>query len=437
MKKILLFVLIFNLIFLNSAFSYCINVDFFNRFNDTYLEKYIELALLNNHELKQANYKVEQYRNEIKTQFSKELPELSVSSNYLGAHFPKNDYNFFLRQNSYILPLRASYEPDLLLKNRDKTKLQKKIYYSKLANQKGVYISLLTDVASAYVNILLMDYLINNQKKIIQNQLLKTTYETQKFKFGIINQTDLNETIEKLKNEEMIFEGLEKNLKTTLYNFSVLIGESPENFSEIKRGKIETFDYQKEFPKEINSSIIWQRPDIEEIENELKASKIDITIAKKEFFPNFNITGFLVFDTAGGGNFFSWNSSFAYLLAGLTQDVFKGGYKIANLKIKKARFQELMEKYKQTDLIAIKEINNALNIIDKDTINQNLSKEKLELEKNNLKNASKRLQKGTISKYDFLENKITLKEKERIFISAKAMRLIDYFTLYKAVGGAI
>lgn len=437
MKKILLFVLIFNLIFLNSAFSYCINVDFFNRFNDTYLEKYIELALLNNHELKQANYKVEQYRNEIKTQFSKELPELSVSSNYLGAHFPKNDYNFFLRQNSYILPLRVSYEPDLLLKNRDKTKLQKKIYYSKLANQKGVYISLLTDVASAYVNILLMDYLINNQKKIIQNQLLKTTYETQKFKFGVINQTDLNETIEKLKNEEMIFEGLEKNLKTTLYNFSVLIGESPENFSEIKRGKIETFDYQKEFPKEINSSIIWQRPDIEEIENELKASKIDITIAKKEFFPNFNITGFLVFDTAGGGNFFSWNSSFAYLLAGLTQDVFKGGYKIANLKIKKARFQELMEKYKQTDLIAIKEINNALNIIDKDTINQNLSKEKLELEKNNLKNASKRLQKGTISKYDFLENKITLKEKERIFISAKAMRLIDYFTLYKAVGGAI
>lgn len=437
MKKILLFVLIFYLIFLNSAFSYCINVDFFNRFNDTYLEKYIELALLNNHELKQANYKVEQYRNEIKTQFSKELPELSVSSNYLGAHFPKNDYNFFLRQNSYILPLRVSYEPDLLLKNRDKTKLQKKIYYSKLANQKGVYISLLTDVASAYVNILLMDYLINNQKKIIQNQLLKTTYETQKFKFGIINQTDLNETIEKLKNEEMIFEGLEKNLKTTLYNFSVLIGESPENFSEIKRGKIETFDYQKEFPKEINSSIIWQRPDIEEIENELKASKIDITIAKKEFFPNFNITGFLVFDTAGGGNFFSWNSSFAYLLAGLTQDVFKGGYKIANLKIKKARFQELMEKYKQTDLIAIKEINNALNIIDKDTINQNLSKEKLELEKNNLKNASKRLQKGTISKYDFLENKITLKEKERIFISAKAMRLIDYFTLYKAVGGAI
>ncbi len=437
MKKILLLVLIFNFIFLNSAFSYCVNVDFFNRFNDIYLEKYIELALLNNHELKQANYKVEQYRNEIKTQFSKELPELSVSSNYLGAHFPKNDYNFFLRQNSYILPLRASYEPDLLLKNRDKTKLQKKIYYSKLANQKGVYISLLTDVASAYVNILLMDYLISNQKKIIQNQLLKTTYETQKFKFGIINQTDLNETIEKLKNEEMIFEGLEKNLKTTLYNFSVLIGESPENFSEIKRGKIETFDYQKEFPKEINSNIIWQRPDIEEIENELKASKIDITLAKKEFFPNFNITGFLVFDTAGSGNFFSWNSSFAYLLAGLTQDVFKGGYKIANLKIKKARFQELVEKYKQTDLIAIKEINNALNIIDKDTINQNLSKEKLELEKNNLKNASKRLQKGTISKYDFLENKITLKEKERIFISAKAMRLIDYFTLYKAVGGAI
>ena len=43
--------------------------DFFSDFNDCYLEKYIYQALENNHELKQADYKVKQYKYEIQKQF--------------------------------------------------------------------------------------------------------------------------------------------------------------------------------------------------------------------------------------------------------------------------------------------------------------------------------------------------------------------------------
>ena len=141
----------------SSAFANVINIDFFTRFNDCYLENYIKEALENNHDLKQANHKVEQYRQEIKNQFSQELPKLSVQSNYLGSHFPTGDTNFLIKRNSYILPFQANYEPDLLLKNKDKTKSAKKLFKAQLANQKGAYISLITDVASAYINILLFD----------------------------------------------------------------------------------------------------------------------------------------------------------------------------------------------------------------------------------------------------------------------------------------
>ena len=172
-------------------------------------------------------------------------------------------------------------------------------------------------------------------------------------------------------------------------------------------------------------------------QNKLKSANLDIRIAKKDFSPSFNITGALIFDTAGSGNFFSWNSSFAYLIAGLTQDIFKGGAKIANLKIKKAKFEELLEKYKQIDLNAIKEVSNALNLITNDTkTNISLAKQ-VEYEKERHLANKRKYEKGNVSIIDYIESKNSLLQQEELWANSKATRLIDYITLYKAVGGEL
>ena len=414
-----------------------INIDFFKCFNDIYLEKYIQEALENNHDLKQVNHKVEQYRYEISSQFSQQLPSLSVSSNYLGASPPKGDSNVFINRNSYILPFRVNYEPDFLLKNRDKTLSKKKLYQASLANEKSAYISLVSDVANTYINILLYDYLIEKQIEIVKDKELNKDFNQNKYNFGTISFIDLNDIFSELNSQKIVLERLIRQQKTNLYNFSVLIGKSAYDSENILRGKLENFEYQKEIPNKINSDLIYSRPDLIEIENMLKSAKIDVRVAKKEFLPSFNVIGLLAFDTAGGGNFFSWDSSFAYLIAGLTQDIFKGGYKIANLKIKKARYMELLEKYLQADLNAIKEINNALNLIKQDTLAQNYSKEQTDLEYKNFLASKRKLNAGTISKIDYLKNKNSLNQKYQLFAYTKANKLNDYFALYKALGGQL
>ncbi len=437
MKKAVSIIFLFWIVLLSDVFANTVNIDFFTRFNDEYLEKYILEALENNHELKQANYRTEQFRQNVRQQLAYELPSLSVSSNYLGAHFPRRDYNFFIKQNSYILPFQASYEPDFLLKNRDKTRSSKKMYEAMLQNKKGVYISLLTDVASGYVNILLFDYLLQKQREIIGNKAKNYDFNTRKFKYGIIDLVSLNNSNKDIETEKIIYENLLKQLKTTLYNFSVLIGESPYCALELKRGKLKDFEYQGTIPEAVSSDLIYERPDIVEIEKKLKSAKIDITVAKKDFFPSFNLNGAIVFDTAGMGNFFSWESSFAYLIAGLTQDIFKGGAKIANLKYKKARYMELFEEYKQADLNAFKEINNALNLIKQDKLSEKNSIVQINLETKNLKASNNKLKRGTISTMDYLNDKTALNQKEQLRAIAKASRLVDYFTLYKALGGQL
>lgn len=434
MRKLFL-ILFFQIFSIANALS--INLSFFQKFSDNCFEKYIQEALENNHDLKQANYRVEQFRYEISNQFAKQLPELSVGSNYIGASVPTGDTNVLIKRNSYILPFRASYEPDFLLKNRDKTKSKKKLYKASLANQKATYISLLTDLSNTYINILLFDYLIKIQKEIVKDKELNRDFNKNKFNYGVISFIDLNDIFSELNSQKVLLENLIKQQKTNLYNFALLLGRSAYDSENIERGSLENFEYQEKIPTCIDFNLISSRPDLIEIENQLKSAKIDITVAKKDFLPSFNVFGFLGFDTAGRGNFFNWDSSFAYLLAGLTQDIFKGGAKIANLKTKKARYNELFEKYLQGELNAIKEINNALNLIKQDTIAQGYSKNQVELEYQNYIASKRKLSAGTISNIEYLQNKNSLNQKQQLLAYIRAQRLNDYFTLYKALGGQL
>ena len=324
-----------------------------------------------------------------------------------------------------------------MLKNRDKTRSTKKIYEAELSKQKASYISLLGDVANGYINILLFDFLIKKQEEIVKNVSKNLVFNKQKFNYGVIDLINLSKEKEAVEIQKVLLNTFIKQRNQLLYNFATLISISPNCIEDIKRKTLEEFEYQKEIPKEIPYETLSNRPDLIELEKRLKSAKIDITVAKKDFFPSFNITAALVFDTAGGGNFFSWNSSFAYLIAGLTQDIFKGGAKIANLKIKKARFMELLEKYKQTDLNAIKEVNNSLNLILEDTKSNESLKKQVAFEKERFFATKKKYLAGSASVIDYLEDKNSLLQQEQLLGNSKATRLMDYITLYKALGGEL
>lgn len=433
------FLIILTLFLFSNCFAISkdeLNFEFFNGFNDENLVYYINEAFLNNHNVKQVVKQVEQYREQIKYSFSKELPSLSVSANYLGIKIPELD-NFSLRKNAFILPFAVNYEADFLLKNRDKTKAAKKTYEAVLKHEQSAYISLLTDVAVLYSNILHYDELINlTEEKLYLKTKLKD-HALKKYEFGTIDNTFLNnieKEIEITKNE---LYGCLKQQEVLLMQMATLTGQSTDNYKTLKRSKLETFDYTKTIPDTIKSDVIFSRPDVKEAEFMLQKAKIDIRIARKEFLPTFNIMGIWVFNTIAPGTFFSWESSLAAILAGATQDIFTGGRKIANLKIQKSKYEELFENYRQIDLDALREVNSALCFIKYDTKIDNNNKNKLSFITKNTINAKNKFLKGTISEPDLINSKLELIEYKKENAQSKTQRIIDYFTLYKATGGKL
>ena len=413
-----------------------LNVDFFTRFNDEYLNCYIQDALNNNHDLKKAEHVVEQYRQQVKYSLGQELPSFSVGANYLGVKVPELD-NFQLKDNAFILPFMASYEADFLLKNRDKTRALKKSYEASRFNEKAIYLALLSDVATVYTNILMYDDLIEKQLDILKNQEEILKRSNKKFERGIINSTEINNLKKNVEETKNNLEKLKKERQTLMMQLAVLTGNSSSNIKNMKVGNIENFEYSGKIPEEISSEIIFSRPDVKMAEANLEKARIDVRVAKKEFFPRFNIVGIWAFNTIAPGTFFSWESSLAAILAGATQDIFKGGMKVANLKIYKAKYEELFENYNQTNLEAVKEVNTALCIIKHDREIENNTKSELNFELENFNNAQKKISRGVISEHDFLMEENKFINTQTNYTQAKTRRIVNYFTLYKAVGGQL
>jgi len=417
-----------------------LNIEFFNRFNDDYLFQYVNEAIENNHNAKQATIRVEEYRQGVKSQFANELPSFSVAANYLGIHSPKFNPNLSVSKNAFVLPFIANYEADILLKNSDKTRSAKKSYEMSKFDEQSVYLALLSDVATVYTNILEYDKLIEEQEKIVNNYNQILNDDNKKLSRGVINTTELNNSKTNVEQANITLENLVKQREVLLMQFAVLIGRgiNAETInSDIPRGNIDNFEYNAVIPNEIESDVIFSRPDVKRTEMALEKAKIDIRVARKEFLPTFNITGIWAFNTIAPGSFFSWESSLAALLAGATQDLFTGGRKIANLKFQKAKYEELFEQYRQTDLEAVKEVNTSLCIIKHDTEIENKTKEKLSLVSKNLHNADKMLNRGVISKTQYINSENQYINKDMDLTKAKTQKLVNYYTLYKTVGGKL
>ena len=413
-----------------------LNIEFFNRFNDENLNSYIQQALNNNHDLKKAEHVVEQYRQQVKYSLGKELPSFSVGANYLGIKVPELD-NFQLKDNAFILPFIANYEADLLLKNRDKTRAVKKSYEAAKSDEKAIYLALLSDVATVYTNILQYDELIEKQAEVLKNQEEILERSNKKFECGVISTTELNNAKKNVETVRSSLENLKKERETAMMQLAVLTGNSSLNISEMKFGTLENFEYSGEIPEEISSEVIFARPDVKASEAKLEKAKIDVRVARKEFFPRFNIVGIWAFNTIAPGTFFSWESSLAAILAGATQDIFKGGMKVANLKIQKAKYEELFEDFNQTNLEAVKEVNTALCIIKYDKQIEENTKNELKLETEILGNAQRKISQGVISEPEYLAEENRLIGTQTDYAQAKTQRIVNYFTLYKAVGGQL
>ena len=297
-----------------------VNMDFWNSFNDANLSAYIDKAIKNNYDLKNATLAVEEYYQNTRLQFANELPQVGAGFSPSYVKLPgQSSWDW-----AFATPAIANYEADIFLKNRDKTKSAKKLYEGSQYDERAAYIAIASSVGTAYLNIVRLDKLIQLQKEIVD--LRQEIYDLMlaRNREGITSTADTVIANKALVQGQTDLIELEKQREFLLHQLAVLTGESPENVNEFKISAYENVNYTGNIPTEISSDVIVQRPDYLKAEAMVEKAGIDVRVARKEFLPTINITGLALFNAANFGSAWSTSSMLGALAAGAMLPIFTG-----------------------------------------------------------------------------------------------------------------
>jgi outer membrane protein TolC len=119
---------------------------------------------------------------------------------------------------------------------------------------------------------------------------------------------------------------------------------------------------------------------------------------------------------------------------GLILPLFTGGKKIANLRLKKATYERILQNYYKTNLTAIQEVNDSLVAakLDKEKMLQTIKQ--YNLEKKDYNYSEKKYNEGVISKLDLIQFRENLLSIEKLVAQQKVECMADAISLYKATG---
>lgn len=419
-----------------------INADWWDRFQDPVLKEYILKASNANHNLKIANLRVLETQEKVRESLGREFPLLNIGGDFSRRKTSDNSRmgSFSLpayAQNNYNFPLNVNYELDLWRKNRERTIMEAKELEAIKFDERASYISLTSAVASAYLNVINLDKQIELQKDIInlRKEILELTRVN--YDYGLLTASDVTQAEKSLTESQSDINDLQKMQNIFLNQLSVLTGESVDNSSSLKRTSIDEVDLLKDLPQSIQGEIVKNRPDILKAEAELQKSRIDVSLARKDFLPDISLTGQFGFNASSLSKIFAWDSYVASVGTSLAQTIFSGGQRKARLKVKKYKYEQMIEGYQQIILQSFQEVNDSLAALKFDMQKNDNNISRIKLEKDNLNLINVKYYKGAISYFDTLQFKERLLSLEKEQVQSKTDCLIDSLSLYKAVGGKL
>lgn len=417
-------------------------------FDDKNLLELIEETLNNNKELQIVLQKVAMAQNEIQVRKGEYLPNvgLGVSGDVdKVGEFTRNgavEQNLAIKEGkefpdpltNIAVGVYSTWEVDLWKKLRNAKKVA---YLEYLATQEGknlLITNLIAEVADSYYELLALDNQLANLEKNIAIQ--KNALEIVKLLKESARTTSLavkRFEAEVQKNQSELY-NIQQEIIETENKINFLVGRLPQ---PIKRDASQFLETEPTFVRlGIPSQLLENRPDVRKEQFELEAAKLNIKVAKANFYPSLGIKAGLGFEAFNPEFLLESPASLLYRASGeliaplVNRNAIKAYYKNASAKQIQAAYE-----YEQTLLNAYIEVLNLVSKIDNlennyDLKNQQVASLDESVEISNLLFQSARADymEVLLTQRDVLEAKMAL-------IETRKKQLTTMVQLYRALGG--
>jgi NodT family efflux transporter outer membrane factor (OMF) lipoprotein len=348
-----------------------------NYFKDKNLVDLIDVALKNNQELNITLQEIEIAKNDIRVKKGLLLPTVGVRA---GAGVEKvgrytsqgaGDASTEITPGretpdplgDFTISAYANWEVDIWKKLRNSKKAAVSRYLATVEGKNFVITNLIAEVADSYYELLALDSQLEIVKQTIKLQT--NALEIVKVQKQAARATELGVQkfqAEVLTSKSMEFEILQK-IKEAENKINFLLARYPQ---EVKR---DNSNFLTLLPSSVSSGIPSQllanRPDVKQAELELVAAKLDVKVARAEFYPSLDISAAIGVQAFKPSYLFTMPESLLYSLAGdlaaplINRNAIKAEFASAN-----ARQLQALYNYDRTVLNAYLEVSNQLSKID-------------------------------------------------------------------------
>jgi NodT family efflux transporter outer membrane factor (OMF) lipoprotein len=415
-------------------------------FTDPYLIAIIDTALKNNQELNIALREIEIDKNEIQARKGEYLPFVNLAGvtgvektgRYTWDGLSEEDLKANPEKGpKYIGDFRtgvyASWELDVWKKLRNAKKSAVVKYYSTIEGRNFMVTNLISEIAGSYYELLALDNMMSILQQNIELQknalqMVKLEKEAAKVSQLAVNRFDAQQ----LHTQNLQFD-IQQQIVETENKINFLAGKFSKN---VTRTSTAFNDIPVEMIQAgIPSQLLINRPDIRQAELRLAASKLDVQVARANFYPSFRLTAGTGFTAFNPGFLFS-PESLLYNFAGdavgplINKNGIKAVYKNANEKQVISAYE-----YERTILSAFIEVANHLSMIDNYKKSYETKSKEVEILNQSVDISNKLF---ISSKADYIEVLLTQREAldSRIeLIETKLKQLRAKVNIYRSLGG--
>lgn len=417
-------------------------------FTDPSLVALIDTALKNNQELNITLQEIEVARNEIRARKGEYLPFVGVKG---AAGFEKvgrytsrgaSEANIEIKPGKetpdplpdFLLGAYATWEVDIWHKLRNAKKAAVTRYLSTIEGRNFVVTTLIAEIANSYYELLALDNQLEIIKQNIEIQtnaleIVKAQKEAtrvtelavRKFEAEVLNTRSLQYDIQQRITET------ENRINFLLGRYPQPVARNVQAFNNAMPGAIHAG---------LPSQLLANRPDVKQAELELAAARLDIQVAKAQFYPSLGISASIGYQAFNPAYLLRTPQSMLYSLAGelvaplVNKNAIKATYFNANAKQIQAAYN-----YERTILNAYVEVANQLAKINNLEKSYDLKSKQVEaltqsitISNDLFKSARADYMEVLMTQRDALESKFEL-------IETKKQQMNAMVNIYQALGG--
>lgn len=419
-----------------------------NYFKDKNLTDLIDIALQNNQELMITLQEIEIAKNDIRMRKGRLLPSIGVG---IGAGVEKvgrytsqgagdattqimPDTEFPDPLGDFKVATYAHWEVDIWKKLRNSKKAAVSRYLSTIEGKNFVVTNLVAEIADSYYELLSLDSQLAIVKQNIELQ--KNALEIVKIQKESARATELavqKFTAEVLSSQHREFD-IQQNIIETENRINFLLGRYPQ---EIKRDKI---DFLTLLPTKIDtgipSQLLANRPDIKQAELELEAAKLDVKIARAEFYPSLDISASIGLNAFKPSYLLTMPESLLYSLAGdiagplINRNAIKAEFRNAN-----ARQLQSLYNYDRTLLNAYFEVSNQLSMIGNLEKSYRLKSQQVEALTKSIEVSNDLFKSARVDYFEVLMTQRDALETKLELVETKKQQLNATVHIYRNLGG--